>query len=74
MIFDPDCYIDSKLEQDASSLINNIDSLKPPNNKIQATNIAKLAPDKKVIQICVSPTPPARNDCNLCAGRCQVGR
>ena len=52
MIFDSDKYIDAKLAH--QPLITDITLLKPPNNKVSATNLTKLAPDRKIVRIYVS--------------------
>lgn len=52
MIFNSDKYIDAKLAH--QPLITDITLLKPPNNKVPATNLTKLAPDRKIVRISVS--------------------
>jgi hypothetical protein len=51
MIFNSDKYIDNKLAGGCEhlALAHGITPLKPPNNKVPATNLAKLAPDRKVV-------------------------
>lgn len=54
MIFDSDRYIDKKLASVSQTIVKNINLIKPPNNKVPATNLTKLAPERKIVQIDVT--------------------
>jgi hypothetical protein len=47
MLFDTDKFIEKKW--DSPSL--EISQMKPPNNKVSAINLPKLAPDRKIVPI-----------------------
>jgi hypothetical protein len=49
MLFDTDKYIENKLQ--SHDLTRGMGPMKPPNNKVEATNLAKLALDKKTVLI-----------------------
>jgi hypothetical protein len=48
MLFDPDEYVENKLDTTTSAIETLI---RPPNNKVAATNLLKLAPDRKIVHI-----------------------
>ena len=51
MLIDQDKYIQAKLVSQVVALNHIHEEIKPPNNKVAATNLSKLAPEKKVVQI-----------------------
>jgi hypothetical protein len=54
MLIDADKYIQSKLVQQIVNQSHVQQEIKPPNNKVPATNLQKLAPERKLVSIKVS--------------------